>query len=89
MDLKSPLEDLKKVASKLSIDIITANLFYPEFMIKSGFCRVKGKNTIIVDDSLSSQEQCEIIIQALKRFDLESIYLSPWIRERLKPDNST
>ena len=89
MYLKSPLEDLKKVASKLSIDIITTNLFYPEFVIKSGFCKVKEKNTIIIDNSLSSQEQCEIIIQALKRFDLESIYLPPWIRERLKPDNST
>ena len=89
MYLKSPLEDLKKVASKLSIDIIITNLFYPEFVIKSGFCKVKEKNTIIIDNSLSSQEQCEIIIQALKRFDLESIYLPPWIRERLKPNNST
>jgi hypothetical protein len=49
---------------------------------------VKGKNTIIIDSLLSSQEQNEVIIQALKKFNLESIYLPPWIRERLEPDNS-
>jgi hypothetical protein len=49
---------------------------------------VKGKDTIIIDNLLSSQEQSEIIIQTLKKFDLESVYLPPWIRERLEPENS-
>jgi orotate phosphoribosyltransferase-like protein len=49
---------------------------------------VKGKDIIIVDNLLSSQEQSEVIIQTLKKFDLESVYLPPWIRERLEPENS-
>lgn len=88
MDSISQLEDLKEIASKLSIDIIPGNLFDPEIMIKSGHCKVKGKNTIIIDSLLSSQEQSEVIIQALKKFNVESIYLPPWIRERLEPENS-
>ena len=88
MDSISQLEDLKEIASKLSIDIIPGNLFDPEIMIKSGHCKVKGKNTIIIDSLLSSQEQGEVIIQALKKFNMESIYLPPWIRERLEPENS-
>ncbi len=88
MDSISQLESLKKIAAELSIDIIPGNLFDPEIMIKSGHCKVKGKNTIIIDSLLSSQEQSEVIIQALKKFNVESIYLPPWIRERLEPENS-
>ena len=88
MDSISQLEDLKEIASKLSIDIIPGNLFDPEIIIKSGHCKMKGKDTIIIDNLLSSQEQSEVIIQALKKFNLESVYLPPWIRERLEPENS-
>ena len=87
MDSISQLESLKKIATELSIDIIPGNLFDPEIMIKSGHCKVKGKDTIIIDNLLSSQEQSEVIIQALKKFNIESIYLPPWIRERLEPEN--
>jgi len=88
MDSISKIEDLKEIASKLSIDIITSNLFDPEIIVKSGHCKVKGKNIIIIDSTLSSQEQSEVIIRALRKFDMESIYLPPWIRERLESDNS-
>ena len=88
MDSISKIEDLKEIASKLSIDIITSNLFDPEIIVKSGHCKVKGKNIIIIDSMLSSQEQSEVIIRALRKFDMESIYLPPWIRERLESDNS-
>ena len=88
MDSISQLEDLKKIASELSIDIVTCSLFDSEISIKSGHCKVKQKDTIIIDSLLSSQEQSEVIIQTLKKFDLESVYLPPWIRERLEPDNS-
>jgi len=88
VDSISQLESLKKIAAELSIDIITGSLFDPEIIVKSGHCKVKGKDTIIIDNLLSSQEQSEIIIQTLKKFDLESVYLPPWIRERLEPENS-
>ena len=88
MDSISQLESLKKIAAELSIDIITDSLFDPEIIVKSGHCKVKGKNIIIIDSLLSSQEQSEVIIQALKKFNIESIYLPPWIRERLEPENS-
>ena len=88
MDSISQLEGLKKIASELSINIITGSLFDSEITVKSGHCKVNGKNTIIIDSLLSNQEQSEIIIQTLKKFNLESIYLPPWIRERLELENS-
>ena len=88
MDSISQLEGLKKIASELSINIITGSLFDSEITVKSGHCKVNGKNTIIIDSLLSDQEQSEIIIQALKKLDLEAVYLPAWIREHLESDNS-
>ena len=88
MDPQSRFEDLKKTADKLSIDIVTDNLFDPEIMIQSGFCKVKGKNMIVLDKLLSIEEQSEVVLQTLKKFNLESIYLPSWIREHIESDNN-
>ena len=88
MDSISQLEGLKKIASELSINIITGSLFDSEITVKSGHCKVNGNSTIIIDNLLSNQEQSEIIIQVLRKLDLDSVYLPAWIREHLEPDNS-
>ena len=88
MDPLSRFEDLKKVAGKLSIDIVTDSLFDPEIMIQSGYCKVQGKKMIILDKLLSIKEKSEVILQVLKKFNLESIYLPSWIRERIEPANN-
>ena len=88
MDPLSRFEDLKKVAGKLSIDIVTNSLFDPEIMIQSGYCKVQGKNMIILDKLLPIEEQSEVILQTLKRFNLEAVYLPLWIRERIESDNN-
>ena len=82
------LEDLKKVAANLSIDIVTDSLFDPEIIIQSGYCKVKGKKMIVLDKLLSVEEQSEVILQTLKKFNLESVYLPSWIREDIESDNT-
>ena len=89
MDPLCRLEDLKKVASTLSIDIVTDSLFDPAIMIQSGYCKVKGKKMIILDKLPSIEEQSEVILQTLKKFNLELVYLPSWIREYIEPDNTT
>ena len=84
MDTHARLEDLKAVAEKLSIEIETGNFADDDFPIQSGFCRVKGKNLIILDKKLNPESQEEIILEALENFDLETIYVPSWIRERLE-----
>lgn len=88
MDPLSQLEDLKEAANKLSIEIVTDSLFDPEIMIQSGYCKVKGKKMIILDNLLSIEEQNEVILQTIKKFDMEDIYLPSWIRERLESDSN-
>ena len=80
-DVKSKIEDLKTVAEKLAIEIEIANLNDQEFQIQSGHCKMNGKDLILLDKNSSLQEQSEVILQTLKNFDLENIYVASWIRE--------
>ena len=88
MDPLSRFEDLKKVADKLSIDIVTESLFDPEIMIQSGYCKVQGKNIIILDELLSIEEKNAVILRTLKKFNMETVYLPSWIREHIESDNN-
>ena len=81
LDVKSRLEDLKSVAEKLAIEIEIVNLNNQEFQMQSGYCKMNGKNLILLDKNISLQEQSEILLQTLKNFDLEDIYVASWIRE--------
>ena len=87
MDSLSRLEALKKVADKLSIAIVTANLFDSEITIQSGYCKVQGQKMIFLDKLLTIEEQSEVILQTLKKFNLETTYLPPWIREHIESKN--
>ena len=88
MDLVSRLEDLKGVTDRLSIDIITCNLFDSEITIQSGHCKIKGKNTIIIDNLLSFEEQIETILHVINKFNLETVYVPLWIREHLETNTT-
>ena len=81
LDVKSRLEDLKSVAEKLAIEIEIVNLNNKEFQMQSGYCKMNGKNLILLDKNISLQEQSEILLHTLKNFDLEDIYVTSWIRE--------
>ena len=81
LDVKSRLEDLKSVAEKLAIEIEIVNLNNQEFQMQSGYCKMNGKNLILLDKNISLQEQSEILLHTLKNFDLEDIYVTSWIRE--------
>ena len=86
-DVKSKIEDLKTVAEKLAIEIEIANLNDQEFQIQSGHCKMNGKDLILLDKNSSLQEQSEVILQTLKNFDLENIYVASWIREFINQES--
>ena len=88
METLSRLEDMKEAATRLSIEIVTKNLFDQEISIQSGYCKFKGKDMIIIDEQLTPEEQVEVILNTLKQFDLETIYLPSWIRESIESGRS-
>ena len=87
-DVKSRLEDLKSVAEKLAIEIEIVNLNNQEFQMQSGYCKMNGKDLILLDKNISLQEQSEILLQTLKNFDLENIYVASWIRELIESEGN-
>ena len=88
LDVKSRLEDLKSVAEKLAIKIEIVNLNNQEFQMQSGYCKMNGKDLILLDKNISPQEQSEILLQTLKNFDLGDIYLASWIRELIELEDN-
>ena len=88
LDVKSRLEDLKSVAEKLAIEIEIVNLNNQEFQMQSGYCKMNGKDLILLDKNISLQEQSEILLQTLKNFDLEDIYVASWIRELIESEGN-
>ena len=87
-DIKSKIEDLTSVVEKLAIEIQITNLNDQDFHIQSGYCKLNGKDLILLDKNLSLKEQTEVILQALKNFDLDSIYVASWIRELIEIESS-
>ena len=88
-DVENKIEDLKSVTEKLAIAIEITDLNDQEFQIQSGYCKMNGKDMILLDKNLSLQEQAEVILKTLKNFDLENIYVASWIREHLEIESST
>ena len=88
LDVKSRLEDLKNVAEKLAIEIEIVNLNNQEFQMQSGYCKMNGKDLILLDKNISLQEQSEILLQTLKNFDLGDIYVASWIRELIELEDN-
>jgi hypothetical protein len=88
LDVKSRLEDLKSVAEKLAIEIEIVNLNNQEFQMQSGYCKMNGKDLILLDKNISPQEQSEILLQTLKNFDLGDIYVASWIRELIELEDN-
>ena len=88
-DVENKIEDLKSVTGKLAIEVEITDLNDQEFQIQSGYCKMNGKDLILLDKNLSLQEQAEVILKTLKNFDLENIYVASWIREHLELESST
>ena len=78
------LESLREAALKQDMEIRFDSFSDAEIAIQSGFCKVRGKPLIVVDNRLPADDQIEIILNIFRQFDWEEIYLPSWIRERLE-----
>ncbi len=76
MKRREILAELTQIACKIGIKIIEDKL-----LKKGGYCRVFKDKYIIMDKSISEEDKLNILIKALKRNDLENVYLAPKIRE--------
>ncbi len=55
------------------------------YRARGGACRLREKDLIIIDRDQAPAEQLEILADALRERDLESLYLSPAARRVVQP----
>ncbi|MCP4689363.1 MAG: hypothetical protein GY859_15020 [Desulfobacterales bacterium] len=76
-------EELKDLTERLDITFSEQNFRTTGIHVKSGLCRVKGKNRFIMDKHKSLDDKIQILAACLGRMNTENIYVVPAVREVL------
>ena len=75
------LTQLEELAENLEITVRYEKILKESAFFPGGYCKVKGKDLIIINKMASLDDKVEIIARALQLFDLSQIYVLPAIRE--------
>jgi len=77
-------QELKDLAEKLEIDVSEQNLRIAGIAVKSGLCKVKGRNMFIMDKHKSVRKKIKILASHLAEIPHENLFIVPAIRELLE-----
>jgi len=78
------LEQLEELAGKLGIRVRYENLQKMNPGLTGGLCRVKGEYHLLMDRRTGRQERVGLFLDALKRFELNGVYMTPKLRSLLE-----
>jgi hypothetical protein len=77
---------LQEVAARLGIevryDLMDRN--QPPGKAGGGFCRLRGKPMILLDSRLATRDRVAVLATALAGFDLDSIFVAPFVRNTIR-----
>ncbi|MCX5820090.1 MAG: hypothetical protein NT047_09310 [Deltaproteobacteria bacterium] len=82
-ELLIQLEDL---AGRLNIQVQYESLKNEDPSTFGGFCRVRDQHMIIIHSKATISRKIDIFTEALRRFDIDDLYMRPALREYLKTD---
>ncbi|MBT8356428.1 MAG: hypothetical protein KJO61_01530 [Deltaproteobacteria bacterium] len=74
-------QELKDLAEKLGIAVSEQNLRKSGISVKSGLCKVKGKQIFVMDKHKSIYKKNAILTSLLQELPHENIYVVPAVRE--------
>ena len=77
-------QELKDLAEKLEITVSEQNFRNTGIKVRSGLCKVKGKNIFIMDKHKSIHKKIDALASQLTEFPHEDLYVMPAIREILE-----
>ena len=78
------LNQLEDLAEKLGILVRDENINIEESSSSGGLCRIEGEYVLILNSKATVKEKNQVMIKALRQFDLSDIYIKPVIRELLE-----
>lgn len=84
MDDCIALDQLEALAYGLGIEVRYEKIPQDDVTISGGLYRLKGKNVIVIDSRAKSKDRIRILVQALKPFNLNDVYIRPALRELLE-----
>lgn len=83
MKLEQLYNSLKELAEKLGITVLEQSFKNTGIKVKSGFCKVKGQQLLIVDKHKSIYSKVDILASFLSDLTLEDVYIVPAVRDVL------
>jgi hypothetical protein len=82
------LEHLEQIAARLGVDIRYENLGHTYARSEGGYCKLSGKEMILVNRRQSNQAKIRVLARSLKRLDLNSIFIPPAVRAAIETQDS-
>ncbi len=82
MSTQEQLSELEKLAQGLEVSV-SYDAMTGIVQGIGGLCKVKGKYRIIIDRRLKPPERLQILIDSLRRFDIEGLQVSKSVRRLL------
>ena len=76
-------QELKDLAEKLQVSVSEQNLRATGIKVRSGLCKVKGKNMYIIDKNKSIHKKNELLGECLSNMSHEEVYVVPAVRDFL------
>ena len=79
------MESLEELAASLGVKVNYEKIKkHTARQPKGGLCVVKGEPRIIVHRPLAASERVQVLIESLKGYDLESVYIAPEVRQAIE-----
>jgi hypothetical protein len=80
------LDQLEALAYGLGIEVRYEKIPQDDVTISGGLYRLKGKNVIVIDSRAKAKDRIRTLVQALKPFNLNNVYIRPALRELLEKE---
>ncbi len=84
MDQKLILAGLEEVAERLGLTVRYERLGDDEFDVKSGRCRLKGRNILMIERRLDLKGRIDVLSRELRPMNLSGIFIKPFLRAVLE-----
>lgn len=81
MELEVLFSELKQGLEKLGVEVREQALESEFGRAKSGLVRIRDQKVVFLDSTLTLEEKVKTLTRILKEFDLERIYLPPYLRK--------
>jgi hypothetical protein len=83
--IASLVDELAQAAERVGLQVRRERLLREVgYRARGGACRLREKDLVFIDSAQPPAEQLEVLLEALRTRDLESLYLSPAARRLLQ-----